>query len=164
MGLLLINFLKARPGSDGEIIAYNMAMKILDDYIIIPCALGCLLTGILFAVFTNWGFFKFRWLIVKWVVTVASILFGTFFLGPWLNGAAALAQLHGLQALQDQTYIYYRQMNSYFGPLQAAALIALLFVSTLKPWGKRGKSEPLSAVKGGLVYYYPVLNIQNCRN
>lgn len=74
-------------------------MKIIDDFIIIPAALGSLITGLIISWFTNWGFFKFNWVTVKWIVTVSSILFDTFWLGPWLNGMAAISQAERLLAL-----------------------------------------------------------------
>jgi hypothetical protein len=51
--------------------------------VVVPGAFGCLATGSIYSSFSNRGFFKHNWMIFKWVVTVAAILFGTFFLGPW---------------------------------------------------------------------------------
>jgi len=42
-----------------------------------------------------------------------------------------------VQALQDATYLYYSQMNQYFGILQVSLLVVVVFISVLKPWGKR---------------------------
>jgi len=35
--------------------------------------------------------------------------------------------------------LYFSQMNQYFGVLQVSLLIAVVFVSVFKPWGKNTK-------------------------
>jgi hypothetical protein len=45
-------------------------MKSLDTYLIMPLVIGTLITGLVFGVFTNWGFFKHRWITVKWIVLI----------------------------------------------------------------------------------------------
>jgi len=112
-------------------------MKVIDDFIVIPSAFGTLITGLLFSWFTPWGFFKFKWITVKWIVIVIQILLGSFCLGPWLNGAVAIADAERINALQNQTYLYLSQMNQYFGMLQMVLLVLVVFVSVYKPWGKR---------------------------
>ncbi len=147
--MVLLTLIKRQPVSGDEIYAIDASLKILDDYIIIPAALGSLLTGILFSCFTNWGFFKFDWITVKWILTVASILFGTFFLGPWNNTAAAVSYTERILSLDNSVYLHCKQMLSIFGVLQSAVLIILVFISVLKPWGnprpvRRPKKEPVS--------------------
>lgn len=125
------------PDSGAELFAANSAVKLIDDFIIIPAALGSLLTGLLYSIFTHWGFFRHRWVTVKWVITVATILFGTFWLGPWLNGLTAISGATGLAALQDPEYLRLRGMNTLFGYMQLSLLIATVFISVLKPWKNR---------------------------
>jgi len=139
--MVLLTLAKRRPVSGDEIYAVNASLKILDDYIIIPAALGSLLTGLLFSCFTNWGFFKFNWITVKWFFTVASILSGTFFLGPWNNTAVSISYTERLFSLDNPVYLHCKLMLSIFGVLQAAVLIFLVFISVLKPWGnaKQGR-------------------------
>lgn len=137
ISMLLLGFAKEHITNGDELYAINYSMKIIDDYIVIPSAFGTLITGLFFSWFTQWGFFKFYWIIVKWITIIAQILFGSFFLGPWLNGAEAIADAERIQALQNQTYLYFSQMNIYFGILQVLLLVLVVFVSVYKPWGKR---------------------------
>jgi hypothetical protein len=110
------------------------ALKLVDDWVIIPGALGCLLTGLFYGLFTPWGFFRHRWVLVKWVCTVALILFGTFFLGPWINGMAEIAAVKQAMALSDATYLQYEQLNTNWGSVQLAVNIGLIAISVIKPW------------------------------
>lgn len=141
ISMQLLTFVRSHISTGDELWAVNAAIKLLDDYIIIPSAFGVLITGILFSWLTNWGFFKFNWIIVKYLINIEAILFGTFFLGPWVNGMEAISKVERLSALQNITYLHNAKMVVYFGPLQALILIAAVFITVLKPWGKRGKAE-----------------------
>ena len=129
--------LKADRG--GTLHGIDVSMKFIDDFIIIPGAFGSLITGLIYALFTNWGFFKYRWITVKWIINVGGILFGTFYLGPWLNSMPLISAKLGLEALSDPAYLYNKTMNSWFGPVQVATLIFAAFISVLKPWKKARK-------------------------
>lgn len=137
VSMLLISLIKGCATNGDELYAYNASIKLLDDYIIIPAAFGSLITGLLFSLFTNWGFFKFKWVIFKWVATVAQILFGTFWLGPWTNEATAISYTERALALQNAAYLYDRRMALYFGIAQILLLVIQVFISVFKPWGKR---------------------------
>ena len=137
ISMLVLTMVKGYMPNGDELYAVNACVKLLDDFIIIPAALGSLITGLLFSLFTNWGFFKFNWVIFKWIATVAQILFGTFWLGPWTNGATAIANAERAQSLTNAQYLYFREMSNYFGSIQVLLLIAVVFISVLKPWGKR---------------------------
>lgn len=138
MSMQVILFLKGNPISGGELYGFHASKKIIDDFIVIPSALGCLVSGLLLCWQTHWGFFKYRWIIVKLIVTVSAILFGTFWLGPWSNKLAAISRAQGLVALQNTEYLTCLHMNATFGTIQAGVIIAMVFISTLKPWGRRG--------------------------
>ena len=123
--------------NDMELYGIDMSMKFIDDFIIIPGAMGSLLTGLIYAIFTKWGFFKHRWITVKWIINVGGIIFGTFWLGPWLNSMPPISGALGLEALKDPAYIHAKTMNSWFGPVQVCTLIFAVFISVLKPWKKK---------------------------
>lgn len=132
--MVLLLQVKGLPADGDELYAVNAAAKLLDDWIIIPMALGTALTGFLMCWLTNWGFFKHRWIIVKWIVTAAAILFGTFALGPWINGMVTIADVQRLDALRDATYMFNRQQGLTWGAVQAVILAATVFISVIKPW------------------------------
>lgn len=129
------------PAESGpELLGYDLARKFVDDLIIIPGAMGCLLSGLLISGLTPWGFFKHRWVAVKWILTVACILFGTFYLGPMINGQPLISQDLGLAAAADPVYAANRFHNTLGGGLQLAALIFMVAISVMKPWKKKGKT------------------------
>ncbi|MBN1882517.1 MAG: hypothetical protein JW885_10125 [Deltaproteobacteria bacterium] len=125
--------------ANGDILyAVNACIKLIDDAIIIPAALGTLLTGFLISLLTPWGFFTYRWVTVKWVVTLSTILFGTFFLGPWVNELTALADTLRAAASSERIFHILLFRHTLWGGVQTVILIAAVFISAVKPWGKKG--------------------------
>jgi len=135
--VLLTWFLRASDGM--ELYGIDLSKKFIDDYIIIPAAIGALLTGLLYSLLTNWDWFRHNWIIVKWCITLFGIIFGTFWLGPWLNTLLAISAKEGLVALSNPAYIHAKTMNQWCGIIQVATLVFALFISALKPW--RGKNS-----------------------
>lgn len=128
-------FMKASNGM--ELYGINLSMKMVDDFIIIPGAMGSLLTGILYAVFTKWGWFKHNWISVKWGINLFGVVFGTFWLGPWLNSLPSMTRAEGMDVLSNPVYMHNKAMLSYWGLFQALTIVAAIFISALKPWKKR---------------------------
>lgn len=124
--------------TDGKMLyGIDVTRKFIDDFIIIPGAIGSLATGLIYSIFTNWGFFKHNWITVKWIINIGGVIFGTFWLGPWLNGCPPISKELGMKALSDPTYIHNMTMNKWFGTAQALTIILAVFISVLKPWKKR---------------------------
>jgi uncharacterized membrane protein len=135
IGLISLMFL-AQPLIPEDIYMKYRAMQVIDDFIIIPGALGSLFTGLIYSIWTNWGFFRQRWLTLKWILTVAQILFGTFALGPWLNGNVDIAlRLRGA-ALADSTFLNSASNIRLWGTTQVLFLIFMVIISVIKPWKK----------------------------
>ena len=138
VALLLLYFLKNKVTDGGVLYGINQSIHHVDMVVIvIPGAFGCLVTGFFYSVFSNWGFFKHKWLIFKWIVTVAAILFGTFFLGPWETTMMEISGKLGMSSLNDQSYLYNQKMNVIFGGIQCIALMITVFISIFKPWKKK---------------------------
>jgi uncharacterized membrane protein len=138
LALILLYFLKRDLSDGGVLYGINQSIHHVDmAIIVIPGACGCLLTGLIYSIFSPWGFFKHNWLIFKWIITVGAILFGTFFLGPWESTMMTISGKLGLAALNDPAYRYNETMNILFGSLQCLLLIITLFISIFKPWKGR---------------------------
>jgi hypothetical protein len=132
---MLLYFLKSGVADGGVLYGINQSIHHVDKIVVvIPGAFGCLVTGLIYSSFSNWGFFKQTWLIFKWIVTVSAIIFGTFFLGPWETTMMEISGKLGMSSLSDQTYLYNERMNFTFGFIQVLVLITTIFISILKPW------------------------------
>jgi uncharacterized membrane protein len=138
LSLILLYFLK-NDITDGQILyGINQSIHHVDMVVvIIPGAIGCLLTGLIYSTFSNWGFFKHGWMIFKWIVTIFAILFGTFYLGPWETNMMEISGELGMESLTNPDYLYNQKMNLIFGAAQCLILMITVFISIFKPWKKR---------------------------
>lgn len=106
-----------------------VSLAIVDDWAIIPGAMGCLFTGLVYGIWSKWGFFKQRWLTVKWVLTIFMILFGTFYMGPRVKA--------NVENFND-AIAYFQNLAENFvaGLLQITLLLLVIIISVCKPWKK----------------------------
>ena len=132
LSLVLAQAVLARLGGQ-EVGGVHLVMKLIDDWVIIPGAMGCLVTGLLYSVWTKWGFFRHGWVTAKWVLTIAQIFFGTFWLGPWLNANVELARLTGSAVATHPVFLHNAQSNLIGGTIQGTLLVGMIGLSIFKP-------------------------------
>ncbi len=124
----------------------NIELAVLDASLIIPGAVGSLLTGFLICKTTPWHFFRYRWVIVKWVGTLSGILLGTLLLGPWQVRMVNLSgELVG-PPITGGPYDLIRLPFTIVGFFQVYLLIAMIAISVVKPWGKRITDRTVAAI------------------
>jgi uncharacterized membrane protein len=128
------------PSEGSELYGVDMAKKFIDDVLVAPAATGCLITGVIYSLFTNWGWFKHRWITVKWCINIFGVIFGTFWLAGWLNTLPEISQVEGLTALSNSTYTHARTMNLIGGAFQNFSVIVAVFLSIFKPWKNKKKT------------------------
>ena len=127
------------PSTATDLYAVDHAIVLLDHWVIIPASLGSLLTGFLESWLTSWGFFKYRWVLLKWITTVAIILYAPFFQAQWAKNLEEISRVEGLLALQNPIYLHYRFLYVFSGIVMITALSILPFISVLKPWTRIDK-------------------------
>lgn len=130
------------PNGGDALYAINEICKFLDDFVIVPTATLSAVTGFFLCWFTTWGFFKHYWVITKWVLTTAAIVFGTFWIGPWLNAMTSISAAERLQALQNPLYMFDSQGTIWGGLAINLTMLVIIAVSLLKPWGRRPTTKP----------------------
>ena len=124
------------PNGDA-LYAINEICQFLDNFVIFPTATLSLVTGFFLSLFTNWGFVKHYWVMTKWVLTVSAIVFGSLWIGPWLNAMTSISATERLQALQNPLYMFDNQGIIWGGLAINITLLVIIAISLLKPWGRR---------------------------
>ena len=135
LGLLLMSLcLNVEDGM--QLYGIYLSMELIDYLIIVPGAIGSLLTGLVYSIFTNWGWVKHKWIIVKWCINLYGAILGTFWLGPWLNEMIGIVHAKGMAALSDQAYMHTKTLSLSFGFFQFFTILFALYLSVNKPWKK----------------------------
>lgn len=138
---LVIVLFSVNPASGDELYMKSRIIQIIDDFLIIPGALASFLIGIIYGIWTNWGFFKHKWITVKWILTIAQILFGTFVLGPWVNENVEIASGLRDMAMNDSTLLHNIEMSKIWGTTQVVILVlTFIVISVQKPWKAKKKA------------------------
>jgi hypothetical protein len=127
------------PSQGPELFGVLSTLNFIDLCILVPGAMGTLVTALIYSIWTNWGWFRHRWVTVKWAICAFGIIFGTYPLGPWLGDIARIAGERGMSSYHDPVFLHNVFMLRIFGPFQAATIVFALFLSVLKPWKKREK-------------------------
>lgn len=147
LSMFLLSLRNTEATDSVALYTLNSAITLLDDYIVIPAAIGSVVTATLLCWATNYGFTKFYWVITKWILTTALVLFGTFWLFPWGNAAEGISAQAGLQAFDNPIYRFDARGVLVGTLVQVLCLVIIIGISVLKPWGRRqiGKTEQASA-------------------
>ncbi|HOK03420.1 MAG TPA: hypothetical protein PKX79_13200 [Spirochaetota bacterium] len=137
-GSIILTFqILSKKITDGNYLyMLNYLSDFIDMKILVPSALSCLLTGLIYSLFTNWGFFKHRWLTFKWIVTVTIITMGTIWTGPWIADMTKLSGQYGMEVLKNDYYLQISRNQFIMGLFMNVTLIVTIFISVFKPWKK----------------------------
>ena len=137
LSMFLLSLRNMKAANAEALYALNSAITLLDDFVVIPSAIGSVLTATLLCWTTNYGFTKFYWVISKWVLTTGLVIFGTFWLFPWGNVAEDISMHEGLQAFNNRVYLFDAQGVLIGTLVQVLFLVVIISISVLKPWGRR---------------------------
>lgn len=137
ISLILLSAMRTTMVDASDQYALVLATEAIDEIVIVGGSMATLVTGLIYSLFTHWGFFRYRWLTVKWVLTVGMIVFGIVCLGPWMAQMADIAVAKRALAPLDPAFVSAEQKSMIFGNIQFALAIFLVIISVKKPWKRR---------------------------
>ena len=127
-------------GRDVETVrAAFLAMELVGWFVLVPCSLAALVTGLVQSLGTEWGLFRHYWVLTKFVLTVGGTVILLAHMRKVSEAAAAALSGADFGALRHPTYVVH----------PAGGLLVLLTATALsvyKPWGRtaygrRGQAE-----------------------
>lgn len=138
VSMIMLNLYSAGAGREGMLYGINFSSHVLDMWVVITLGLGtCVFTGFIYGLLTPWGFFRQRWVAVKWAVTAMCFASGWIFLGRWEGALLAMSEAAGNAALHSKAYQQVRALHLSGSLVQVALLVFLVAISVIKPWKKR---------------------------
>ena len=109
-------------------------LLLISDHIVRYGAQGTLLVGIIYGAFTTWGFFKHRWLTVKWIIFTVQTMLGIFVVDHLMVANMALLASEGRAAIHDPSFLHNHALRQYVVIVQIVLTLFVLVISGLKPW------------------------------
>ncbi len=119
---------------DDAYLTILLSVRTLDNYIITPAAFASVISGLALAMLTRWGIARHAWIIAKVALSGWGLLIGTFLVRSRIHDMLLAFQDLGAQAMDNPVYQYKSPTNIVLGTVQTTLLLALTFVSVLKPW------------------------------
>ena len=119
---------------------YHLADRfifVLFDTVVVNVSVAVAVSGLLFALFTQWGFFKFHWINLKWLAIVGLAMVIMFLAGPAVNGMAALSDVFRGDGLRHVDYVYFAGQVLLYTLVQVGVILLVIVLSVFKPWGAR---------------------------
>lgn len=117
-----------------------MSLQVMAWFVIVPCAIAALLTGLLQSLATEWGLFRHYWILTKFAITTL----GTAILLLHAPRVSEMALRAAESALATDDYTQQRTSLVVHAAGGLMILLAATVLSVFKPWGKtaHGKGEP----------------------
>lgn len=138
VAMILLNLYSAGATREGMLYGMNFSSHVVDMWVVVTLGLGtCAFTGLLYGLLAPWGFFRQRWVAVKWLVTAICFASGWLFLGRWEAVLLELSEAAGNAALREAAYTQVRALHLAGSLGQLALLVFLVALSVVRPWKGR---------------------------
>lgn len=123
-------------GQDRARFGIDLAVYHVHETVLFWAFVATLTTGLIFSLFTRWGFFEHHWLTAKWIFSLGLFALTLWVQSPAVSGMVALSDA-GLQQIHGQSYAAYRATCLAVAVAQLAVVVCVFALSVVKPWGRR---------------------------
>ncbi|MFN4315343.1 MAG: hypothetical protein ACK4E0_13665 [Chitinophagaceae bacterium] len=113
------------------VVSSYISMDLITWFVIVPACFGTLLTGVIQSLATQWGLFRYYWILVKFLLTIVA----TIVLLVHMQPIQYMAEMVSGTTISDSDL---RGLRIQLIADAGAALLVLLVATTLsvyKPWG-----------------------------
>lgn len=110
------------------------AMYLVGGPLLVPVSLLAYASGILLGYYSKWGVFRYRWVLVKFVLTTIAVLLIPLSLLPGLEELSTLVAATPADQLVDVGDLGMSMLSA--GIVSTSMYVACAVLSVLKPWGR----------------------------
>lgn len=110
------------------------AMYLIGGPLLIPVSLLALMSGVLLGMYTKWGLVRYRWVLVKLLLTVIAVVLIPLSLLPGLRELSALVAATPADRLADTGPLALDMLAA--GIVSTSMYVTNAVLSVLKPWGR----------------------------
>lgn len=110
------------------------AMYLIGGTLLIPVSLLALVSGVLLGMYSKWGLVRYRWVLVKLVLTIIAVVLIPLSLLPGLRELSALVAATPADRLADSGPLALDMLAA--GLVSTSMYVTNAVLSVLKPWGR----------------------------
>ncbi|WP_246426763.1 DUF2269 domain-containing protein [Paenibacillus rhizosphaerae] len=133
-----INFALGLSSYENTLKSYKVIV-LISDGVIRTGAVGTLAVAFVYGFFTPWGFFRHRWLTVKWILFLLQTFIGIFVVDKLMLANLHLLEAKGPAVLEDSGFLRNHALRNVFVFIQIVLTLIIFIISVLKPWKKKRK-------------------------
>ena len=137
---LFIGFMICKYQDENFIIGMIKGIDIYDKYIIVPSMLGLIITGLVYSIFTAWGFKKYYWIIIKWVMAISFVYIGSNIIDGLVSKLLTIISKNNFTKNDPEFLVELLKTQQVFGTMILMFIIVAL-LSIFKPFGKIKKRQ-----------------------
>lgn len=109
---------------------------IIDEWFLIPGGVGIVITSIVYSFFTKWGFSRFRWIEVKWILTIILVVIGKAYMGVLIERNMEYAKQMLCENISSEPFFTNVYNVAIAGIVQLIGFMVILILSVVKPWNR----------------------------
>ena len=114
------------------------AVHYIDLFIIIPANTVTMTTGFIFSIFSNWGFIKNKWIILKYCINFIPMILGGIIFAPIIFKMLSIIKEIGEDAIIDPDFVKSKYIFNGSLIIILVLLILAVCLTVFKPkFGKR---------------------------
>lgn len=117
------------------------SLIIISDNIVRNGAVGTLILAVVYGFFTTWGFFKHRWLTVKWILFIGQTFLGIFMVDRLMVANMAFLESEKALALNNPVFLQNHFLRQYIVMAQIAITLCIVIISVIKPWRSKRRAQ-----------------------
>ena len=160
--ILLLHLLKHQSFGAFQIDVIDKIVFTLFDLIIMNVSVAVAISGLLFSIFTNWGFLKFYWIITKWSLLLLLAIMIIFLASPAINGMASLSDVYKENVFYQEHYLQFENQSFLYILIQFITFTLIVFISVFKPWGQRRTKRKMNRktiVSSGVIILFMLVSM-----
>nr|WP_320132298.1 hypothetical protein [uncultured Holophaga sp.] len=138
--LLLLLFPRlVGPDTPDEGVRMFVALYRFTDILVLsPAATVTVLTGLAYALFTPWGFRRHGWVLLKWIISLGLVIWGTVHLGPSVDALLAWSRETPAGLARDPRFLGALRLATGAAICNTLLLFGVIAISVFKPWKNLG--------------------------
>ncbi|WP_260869440.1 MULTISPECIES: DUF2269 family protein [unclassified Paenibacillus] len=133
-----VNFALGLGSYEDTLKSYKVIV-LISDGVIRTGAVGTLAVAFVYGFFTPWGFFRQRWLTVKWILFLLQTFIGIFVVDKLMLANLYLLETMGPAVLEDPGFLRNHGLRNAFVFIQIILTLVIFIISVIKPWKKKRK-------------------------